>query len=75
MTDYAPVPVPNTGTLSPSQTTACFTINTTSDSLVEGTESFTVRYEFVEKTGSFEVGSGGTQSVVSIIDDDCKINQ
>lgn len=48
-------------------------INTSTDSIVEGEEEFSIHITFQEKSGSFVIAPRDSNIVATIIDDDCKL--
>ena len=63
-------PAPNHGTLNRAVPVICSVVNTVSDAIVEGSETFTIRFVFEEASGSFIVVVDSAE--ITILDDDCK---
>ena len=63
-------PAPNLGTLNGAVPMICSVINTDSDTIVEGSETFRIQFVFTETSGSFIVYVDSAE--ITIVDDDCK---
>ena len=63
-------PVPNRGTLTRAVPTICSEINTVNDGIVEGSETFSIKFVFEETSGSFIADVNDVE--ITILDDDCK---